>query len=592
MAVSKTSDPTGAYWLYDYQYAGINDDGKFGIWPDAYYASFNIYVGPNGGGGLLGADLCAYDRVSMLQGLPATQQCFQQSSGVFGVLPSSLDGKVKPPSGEPAFFMSFGSNVLNLWKFHVDWTTPANSTLSNPTILPVASFSPACVSTGSYFCVPQPSPGSHVFAGSDRLKFRLSYRNFGTHEALVVNHSVAANSASGIRWYEIRSPNGTPVVQQQGTYAPNDGNWRWMASIAQDQAEDFVAGFSLSSTTTKPSIAWTGRLRTDSPGTMGQGEAVLAVGTGVETTLTRWGDYNNMTVDPTDDCTFWFTAELYASNGSTTWDTRIASVKFPACAANDFSIAVSPPSQSISPGGHVAHTVTTGLTQGVAESIALNVQDLPAGVSGSFSPTSVTAGQSATLTLSASPAAAATGTPGPTFTVIGTALSSLHQGAAQIVVRPCVVNGDCDDANLCTTDTCDPVNGCVYAFNTVSCDDGNACTVGDTCGGGVCAGSPTTAPPETQAVLAAANKSTYSWLPAANATQYDVVRGSTGAFPVGPGGGDEACFDNLPGPALTDATVPTAGTGFWYLSRGENACGIGTWGTQSNGSPRATTTCP
>ena len=158
------------------------------------------------------------------------------------------------------------------------------------------------------------------------------------------------------------------------------------------------------------------------------------VGTGVETTLTRWGDYNNMTVDPTDDCTFWFTAELYASNGSTTWDTRIASVKFPACAANDFSIAVSPPSQSISPGGHVAHTVTTGL--------------------------------SATLTLSASPAAAATGTPGPTFTVIGTALSSLHQGAAQIVVRPCVVNGDCDDANLCTTDTCDPVNGCVYAFNT------------------------------------------------------------------------------------------------------------------------------
>jgi hypothetical protein len=145
------------------------------------------------------------------------------------------------------------------------------------------------------------------------------------------------------------------------------------------------------------------------------------------------------------------------------------------------------------------------------------------------------------------------------------------------------------------------VNGCPSPVATTvsvlasgaGCDDGNPCTVGETCGGGACAnGTPISAPPETTDVAAAADKSTYSWSAALFATRYDVVRGSTSAFPVGPGGGDETCFDNLPGTSLVDATVPAPGTGFWYLSRGENTCGNGTYGLQSSGSPRITTTCP
>jgi N-acetylneuraminic acid mutarotase len=151
----------------------------------------------------------------------------------------------------------------------------------------------------------------------------------------------------------------------------------------------------------------------------------------------------------------------------------------------------------------------------------------------------------------------------------------------------------CNDSNPCTTDTCFPNMGCVSSANTDPCDDGNACTLGDTCGGGYCHnGTVINAPPETQNMLVAADKATSTWSSAPGATRYDVVRGSTGAFPVGPGGGDETCFDNLPGPTLTDATVPIAGTGFWYLSRGENACGIGTFGRQSDGSLRTTATCP
>jgi hypothetical protein len=132
----------------------------------------------------------------------------------------------------------------------------------------------------------------------------------------------------------------------------------------------------------------------------------------------------------------------------------------------------------------------------------------------------------------------------------------------------------------------------VFAPNTLACDDGNPCTTGDVCSGGACAGTTIAAPAETQNVAAASNKTTFSWSAVASATRYDVVRGSTDAFPTGPGNADEVCFDNLAAPSLTDATVPAAGAGFWYLSRGENACGNGTYGTQTGGGQRTTTTCP
>jgi subtilisin-like proprotein convertase family protein len=178
----------------------------------------------------------------------------------------------------------------------------------------------------------------------------------------------------------------------------------------------------------------------------------------------------------------------------------------------------------------------------------------------------------------------------------------------------------CDDSNPCTDDSCDSITGCQHSNNTEACDDGNACTVIDACSGGACGGTPVvcndsnpctldscntgsgcvftpiTAPPETQNVAAAPDKATYTWSAAAFATRYDVVRGLLSALPVGPGGGDEVCFDDLAATTLNDATVPGNGTGFWYLSRGENSCGNGTYGNQgvngAPGAPRISTTCP
>ncbi len=137
----------------------------------------------------------------------------------------------------------------------------------------------------------------------------------------------------------------------------------------------------------------------------------------------------------------------------------------------------------------------------------------------------------------------------------------------------------------------DPVNTC-QGGPAISCSDGDPCT-DDSCNPTTgCVHTVIATPSEVQNLSVASDKSTYGWSAVANAAFYDVVRGSTGAFPVGPGGGDESCFDNLAGTTLTDATVPAPGSGFWYLSRGENSCGIGTFGTHSNGSQRTTTTCP
>jgi hypothetical protein len=172
---------------------------------------------------------------------------FQQSASVFGLLPSNVDGQTPPPAGSPNFLLGMDVNSLDLYKFHVDFTTPSNSTFSAATNIPVTAFSPfECNSNTSITCVPQSGTTQLLDTLGDRLMYRLAYRNFGTHESLVVSHSVIANSSSGIRWYEIQSPNGTPVVAQQSTCAP-DVNFRWMGSMAMDVSGDIGLGYSVSS---------------------------------------------------------------------------------------------------------------------------------------------------------------------------------------------------------------------------------------------------------------------------------------------------------------------------------------------------------
>ena len=428
VAVSTSSDATGSFARYSFSQPGFNDYPKLGIWPDAYYATFNLF--DNAGRFFQGARLCAMDGAAMRAGNPATQQCFQLNPNSFGaVLPSDVDGSTPPPAGEPAFMLGFDNNLssLDLWKFHIDFSNPGNTTLSGPTNLAVPAFNEAC---GGATCIPQSGTGNQLDSLADRVMYRLAYRNFGDHESLVVNHSITAGSSVGVRWYEIQSPNSNPVVFQQGTFAP-DSSYRWMGSIAMDKAGNMALGYSVSSSSQHPAVRYTGRVPSDPLGTM-EAETSIIEGPGSQTGgLTRWGDYSSMSVDPSDDCTFWYSNEYLPSNGSFNWHTRIASFKFPGCGGPDFSISATPSSQTVVAGSGTSYTVNVGALGGFTGSVNLSASGLPSGASASFNPTSVSGSGTSTMSVGT-----ATSTPAGTYTITitGTSGSTSHQTTVQLAV--------------------------------------------------------------------------------------------------------------------------------------------------------------
>ena len=397
LAISTSSDATGSYFRYAYNFgSNLPDYPKFGVWPDAYYWSSNTF--PGGGNTFTGAQVCAFDRTRMLAGLAAAAVCFQQSSKVASLLPSNLDGSTLPLAGEPNFFLELsGSSALGLFKFHADFATPSNSTFTGPVTIPVAAFSLAC---GGNVCVPQPATTQQLDSLGDRLMYRLAYRNFGGHESLVANHSVTAGSGVGVRWYEIRSPNATPTLYQQGTYAP-DSTFRWMGSIAMDQAGDIAVGYSASDSSTHPAVRYAGRVSSDPLGTL-ESESSIMEGTGSQVGDNRWGDYSGMSVDPVDDCTFWYTNQYLTTDGQYNWKTAIGSFKFAACGstlAPSFSLSATTSSQSEPQGGSANYAITVTPSNGFSGSVSFSVSGLPSGATANFSPSSLTGSGPSTMTV-------------------------------------------------------------------------------------------------------------------------------------------------------------------------------------------------
>jgi hypothetical protein len=346
IAISTTADATGSYYRFAFpQSAGFPDYPKWGLMPDAYYQSQNIFN--NSGTAFLGVNVCAYERAKLLVGdATAKQICIlDNSNGTLwddSLLPADLDSAgVLPPSGQNEVFMGSIDNVnpntsVYAYLFHADFTTPSNSTftgVNGSMPITVSSFNLACGGFGA--CIPQMGTTYALDSLGDRLMYRLAYRNFADHQTWLVSHSVTAGSSVGERWYEFHAPdNSTSLsVFQQGTFAP-DSNYRWMGSIAMDQSQNIALGYSLSSSTTYPSIYYTGRVPTDAAGTM-ETEAQIVAGTGSQTgTSNRWGDYTNMAIDAADDCTFWYTNQYYITTAPFDWSTRLASFKFSGCGSS------------------------------------------------------------------------------------------------------------------------------------------------------------------------------------------------------------------------------------------------------------------
>lgn len=341
IAVSETSDALGKYHRYEYESPAFNDYPKMGVWRDAYYFSYNMFEG------LSGSRACAYDRKKMLAGDPtAAEHCFQLKPQFFGVLPSDADGKVFGPVGRPNYFVGLGTapNTLLLWKFKVNFNTPSLSKMGvgpnhNPdAVIAVKKFNLACSGTGRT-CIPQPGTSRKLDSLGERLMFRLAYRKFpgSTRESLLINHSVDTGPPTlrtAVRWYEIRNPNAaTPTIFQQGTFSP-DPTHRWMGSIAMDKKGNIAVGYSVSGNGFNPGVRFAAREPSDPLGVLGS-ETVLQVGGGIQDTpsnsLSRWGDYSGLTVDPVDDCTFWFTTQFQSATGVFNWKTSISKFKLKSC---------------------------------------------------------------------------------------------------------------------------------------------------------------------------------------------------------------------------------------------------------------------
>jgi hypothetical protein len=107
-----------------------------------------------------------------------------------------------------------------------------------------------------------------------------------------------------------------------------------MGSVAMDNAGNMALGYSASDgTSTYPSSWYTGRLASDPLGTMPQGEGSFIDGTGSQTASQRWGDYTAMTVDPTDDCAFWYINQYIPVTSPAGWRMRVGAFKFDECVA-------------------------------------------------------------------------------------------------------------------------------------------------------------------------------------------------------------------------------------------------------------------
>lgn len=339
IAVSQTDDPTGLWDAWSFPMNGFPDYMKFGVWRDGYYMGTNTSFGD---------DIYVFERDEMLAGGSSPQMVQfnnpnRPNSGFHCVLPVDNDGTFAP-AGTPGMFMTIndnawgGSSQDQIWIFEldVDWTTPSNSTFARTQQIDVAPFD-------SYFGptwenITQPGTGQKLDAINQVLMHRVQYRNFGTSQNIVCNHTVDVDGTdhAGIRWYELEH-NGTDwSVRQSGTYAP-DGDSRWMASIAMNENREIALGYSVSSATTYPGIRYAGQSSAENAtasGILDIAEETIHAGTSSQTSSERWGDYSNMAVDPVDDNIFWFTTQ-YNINSSQK-GTKIASFEFASAPLADF----------------------------------------------------------------------------------------------------------------------------------------------------------------------------------------------------------------------------------------------------------------
>ena len=331
-AVSTGADPLGPFYRYEFKRALFPDYPRPAVWPDGYY------IPTSTGDEVIQKHACVADRSKMLQGLAATEQCVVIDGSNF-LNNADIDGQGVPPRGAPNIIMAAGGTQLRnqfeddaiyVYKFHVDWSTPANTTVTGPVKIAVAPYHYLCNGQLTS-CVPQPDTPRRLDAQGDKLMQRLVYRKIKGRESIAALHSVDTSAGGGgVRWYEFRlDKHRDPYLYQQGTYAP-DGFYRWMGSIGMDRKGNIGIGYSFGGAPNFAGQRFAARLAKDPRGQLTLHETVLVQGEAAQTNTLRWEDYATTAMDSSDDCTFWYVGD-YLKSGAISYSTRIGAFRLPGC---------------------------------------------------------------------------------------------------------------------------------------------------------------------------------------------------------------------------------------------------------------------
>ena len=536
--VSSGPDPTGTWFAYAFKQGdGVFPDyPKLGVWPQTGGGSY--LLGINGGDTVSG--IAAFDRAKMLAGQPAPFQKFPNLPTPYGpymMMPATVQGPTPPPDGQPAMFVTmvddewiFGADTpatddLPLAELRVDWQTPANSTMTLLPPITISEFRTPCTETS--FCVPQ--PGAIRLNAIVALFHPLQYRNFGDHQTLVSTFDVDTDGTDhvGPRWFELRKTGASPWgLFQEGTIGSQPNVHRWIGAVAMDGSGNMAIGYSRSGKAVPyyPSIYYRGRLATDPLGTMPQGEFAIWDATDSRTVNPRWGDYAGIGIDPSDDCTFWFTTE-YGRYG----DTRVAAFKFDTCGC----LAV-PPSP------------TVGAAVPASNRIDVTWNDSPA----------------ASIVAYRLYRATAAGGPYEQIADVPDASSGVPDG-------PSYVYHD------------DTVSGGTHYYYVVKSTDGDECTSGTSNVADAVATGPCTLAPSFGGLAAVTNGGTstcslnLAWTPAIavcpGGVAYDVYRSTAADFVPGPG---TLVATGLTTTTFTDPVGLTGGTPYFYIVRAVGGNGV------------------
>jgi len=330
-AVSTSADPLGAYYRYEFVRPLFPDYPRPAVWPDGYY------VPSSTGDEVIQKHACVVDRVRMLAGEDATEQCVIIDGANF-LNNADLDGTQLPPVGAPNIMLAAGGTQLKkvmeddgiyAWSFHVDWKDSSRTRVVGPRKIAVAPYHYLCDGQLTN-CVPQPGTDRGLDAQGDKLMSRVVYRRIGGRESIVAVHSVNTEAGGGVRWYEFRIGARRQVaLYQQGTYEPG-GSFRWMGSPAMDAVGNIGIGYSFGGTPHFAGQRFAARLAGDTKGMLTLREAVLVEGAASQVNTLRWEDYTQTAMDPSDDCTIWYVGD-YLRATATSYSSRIGGYQLPGC---------------------------------------------------------------------------------------------------------------------------------------------------------------------------------------------------------------------------------------------------------------------